>query len=336
MGSNTKIEFAEHSWNPWYGCSRVSEGCDNCYAERWAKRAPFIENFFGGPKLSKRGIRFPRSKHHKPGDFVFVCSLSDFFHRAVRSKWRADALQVMADRPELIFLLLTKRIEIAEDEIVLIKEHIPDLWPKLEKNRNVWLGVTAENQRRADERIPILLEMKWPGRKFASVEPMIGGVDLGMWLGDPTGIACCSGEPEYCQGCKMEVALDKLRRVTDDGMCMYYEKLDWVIAGGESGKNARPIHPDAVRHLRDQCAATNTVFTFKQWGKWAPVDVWDDEEYFGGIVCKDPSGGTVAVTGFGRYDEREDQWWLPVGKDKSGKTLDGQTHLGRPEPEVKA
>lgn len=334
MGANSKIEWTDHTWNPWYGCSRASEGCDNCYAERWAKGTNIVDDFFAGPVRSKTRHRFPRSKHHKPGDFVFVCSLSDFFHEEAPDEWRVDALKQMAKRPELVFLLLTKRPHEAWLFSQAIAHAIPAEWAAIEKHRNVWLGVTAENQVRADQRIPVLVDIQWPGRKFVSVEPMIGPIDLRHWLcvyahkGEP----CCVAKEGY-----HPLGNEQTNTAVPTPL------IDWVIVGGESGGNARPMQPDWARTLRDQCAASRgAIFSFKQWGEWAPMlravdkknptgqryDSYQLLDYNGMYVYqKDVLPGDLT---------RRRDWMARIGKKLSGKLLDGKLHLDRPEPEVKA
>ncbi len=312
MGTNSRIEWCEHTWSPWYCCTRVSEGCANCYMERWAKRVG--RDAFGGPIPAKNRMHFPQSKKHARGDFVFVCSLSDFFHDDAPDQWRADALATMSQRPELVFLLLTKRIDVAkrflEEEV---KERIPTAWEVLQAQRNVWLGVTAENQARADERIPELLGIDWPGNKFVSVEPMLGPVDLGHWLLEegPLGYRC--------------------RRDKIDPMIFHpvdHDGLDWVIVGGESGAKARPMHPDWARSVRDQCKSAGVVFSFKQFGEW-------------GLPWKNRGPFALHHAGTWSYhDTRPSQFdsfggcvMERVGKDNSGKLLDGAKHLERPAAE---
>ncbi len=329
MGTNSRIEWCDHTWNPWYCCTRVSEGCANCYMERWAKRCG--RDAFGGPIPSKHRMHFPRSKKHKVGDFVFVCSLSDFFHDDAPDQWRADALAEMSQRPELVFLLLTKRIDVAErflEEEVKIR--IPDAWEILQRKRNVWLGVTAENQSRADERVPKLLGLDWPGKKFISIEPMVGPVDLIQAMG----VGCCL----ECDG--EEVITDPAHDLhprqtgddpdhdwcpvcTDAGERKVYG-IDWVIVGGESGANARAMHPDWARSVRDQCKAAGVVFSFKQWGEYMPADPRMEPRGCASrqtiVLDEAPGMKNLAVM------------WR-VGKKQAGKLLDGAEHLERPDSE---
>jgi protein gp37 len=164
------------------------------------------------------------------GSFVFVCSWSDFFHPEA-DEWRNDALDIMETRTDLIFLLLTKRPELAELWIQELACLGSDWWQGVD---HIWLGVTAENQQRADERIPQLLSIDWPGKKFVSIEPQLGPVsltsDMGSWI-DPN-IGCQPG-------------------------------LDWVICGGESGPNHRECKEEWARGIKDQCVAAGVPFFFK-------------------------------------------------------------------------
>ena len=312
MGTNSKIEWCQHTWSPWYCCTRVSEGCANCYMERWAKRAG--RDAFGGPIPAKNRMHFPRSKHHKKGDFVFVCSLSDFFHDEAPDQWRADALAEMARRPELVFLLLTKRIDVAkrfvEEEVMA---RVPEEWEILQREQNVWLGVTAENQARADERVPKLIELDWPGKKFVSIEPMIGPVDLRRWLRvySHKGPPCCEDQEGY-----HPLGHDLPNRPSP--------LLSWAIVGGESGANARPMDANWARAVRDQCQSAGVPFFFKQWGEWLPIcQDWKLQD--------DAETHRMASAPIGRWHAGTDS--LRVGKDRTGKRLDGAQHLERPDSE---
>jgi len=234
MADKTKIEWAESTWNPVVGCSKVSPACDHCYAERMAAR--FHEKY-GDVVTDKHGkwtgkilvrnqvIEQPR--HWKKPRRIFVCSMSDFYHPAVPREIQCYVMGVILDCPQHDFLILTKRPGLAREF---------HQWVTLPAN--AWLGVTCENQKHANGRIPILLSIQ-AKIHFVSIEPMLGPVDLSEWLSH-------KGVP---------------RR---DG-------LDWVICGGESGPGARAMHPSWPRELRDQCIEAGTPFLFKQWGEWAPV-----------------------------------------------------------------
>lgn len=292
MAENTKIEWADHTFNPWVGCMKVSPACDHCYAERWAKRSGVVqwgphaqrrrtsdENwrqpikwarraFVACPACGWRGmhtaLRHESGAHFCPACGndewrlarmrVFCASLADVFDSAVPDSWRADLLNLIADTPDLDWLLLTKRIGNAH--AMLSEAAARNCMPRWgsEMFSNVWIGATICNQEEADRDVPKLLAV--PARvRFLSVEPMLGPVDLRPWLdrcdhgsrpgpGGVGGVMCaeCVGSGDGCT------------------------RLHWVICGGESGPGARPAHPDWVRSLRDQCQAAGVPFFMKQMG----------------------------------------------------------------------
>lgn len=282
MGKTTNIEWTDATWNPWVGCTKVSEGCTNCYAERGTTR--FGRDF---AKLRRTNDRtFYAPLRWKDPQKIFVCSYSDFFHEDAE-EWRAGANHVMRLCPEHTFQILTKR-----PENIHLRNHGACV---LKPYPNVQLGVTVEKQEQ-DWRIRELLKVPAAGR-FLSLEPMLGPIDLKSHLG----WQCACGE------CGIEDA------------CQWRKKIQWVIVGGESGPNARPMHPDWVRSVRDQCKAAGVPFFFKQWGEWAPGSNFDEEQ---GI----PSG---EYCDFGEgLDENASVW--RVGKKKAGRLLDGKAHAEFP------
>jgi protein gp37 len=300
MGDNTGIEWTDATWNPIVGCSIVSPGCTNCYAMRWAyARLDRPHNQFphyrGTTQGSKAGgvwtgklalapdhiIQAPL-KWKKPRR-VFVNSMGDLFHEDCPDEWIDHVFIVMASTPQHTFQVLTKRAERMRRYITELREKrsiIPDAfpWPL----PNVWLGVSAEDQRRADERIPLLLDTPAAVR-FISAEPLLGPIDVThIDSGRPFHVNALVGYFDHTNGRDHQT------------------RLDWVIAGGESGPNARPMHPDWARGLRDQCAAAGVPFFFKQWGELAP-------------------------NGSGRYS------MIKVGKKAAGRLLDGREHNDMPE-----
>ena len=244
----TKIEWATESWNPITGCTPVSEGCEHCYARRMAKR---LRGRCGYPVEEPFRVTFHPDKLDQPMKWkkprmIFVCSMGDLFHEDVKNGWLADIFDTMADArcEHHTFLILTKRPERWHDFMYFVEE----FWAGdtafntnmsiLDRpGNNIWLGVSAENQKHSDERIPVLLQIP-AERRFVSIEPMLGPVDLAHWLFEP-----------------------KWNDFSD-----LKKNIDWVIVGGESGPGARPMHPDWPRSIRDQCQAAGVPFFFKQWG----------------------------------------------------------------------
>lgn len=277
MGINTKIEWTDHSNNPWMGCTKVSPACDNCYMFRDQKR--YGKNPGQIRRASDKTFFAPLNKNKiLSGEKVFICSWSDFFHEDVPQEWRVEYLtKVVLMRPDIIWLFLTKR-----------PENIAEMMNGFSFEKNWWFGVTAENQEQADLRIPQLLQIP-AAKRFVSIEPMLGAVILKGDLDHFTG--------PTVSGYRNVNYLTPTRHYTKPG-------LDWVICGGESGPNARPMHPDWVRSLRDQCKAANVPFFFKQWGEWA---------------CED------GIYGSGKKD------LMKVGKKNAGKLLDGQEYIEVPE-----
>lgn len=234
MAERSSIEWTDATWNPWQGCTKVSPACKHCYMFRDLAR------YGKDPSVVRRSaegtFRLPLKRGRDgqfkipPGSKVFTCSWSDWFH-ADADPWRDEAWDIIRQRPDVIFQIVTKRTE-------RIAEHLPqdwgDGWP------HVWLLATVENQEWADKRISELLAVPTLTRGL-SIEPLLGPVDLGLMGTVPKAIS-----PRY--------------RLT-------YEFIDWVIAGGESGPGARPMNPAWPRSLRDQCQAAGVPFFFKQWGE---------------------------------------------------------------------
>jgi protein gp37 len=259
MGERTEIAWTSTdgepgaTFNPWWNCVKVSPGCDNCYAEAWAKRV-------GLGWGSRAGWRFfgdahwnePRkwaAKARKSGvrRKVFCASMCDVFQvaeelDAPRARL-ADLIRETADA--LSWLLLTKRPQ-------NFRALPPDVLSLC------WLGVTVENQRAADERIPLLLAT--PARvRFLSVEPMLEGVDLRF-----------DGVTEACRA-----GFGNCPTTENDGRC--YCRPDWVIVGGESGPRARPFDLAWARAIRDQCRDAGVPYFFKQTGANAQTGFYDDK-----------------------------------------------------------
>lgn len=287
----SKIEWTNETWNVTTGCTRASAGCDNCYAVAMTKRLANMEateekygglvnegkNHFNGKiKLHEDELEKPL-RWRKPRK-VFVNSMSDLFHPDVPFDFVDKVFSVMALTPQHTYQVLTKRPErMAEYFKTRQNDVLSYGWISVDDNKkivplpNLWVGTSVENQEAADERIPHLL--KCPAAvRFLSCEPLLGEVNIQRKLSSiPNGFPLHNGSngPVYPEG------------------TTWSEKIDWVIVGGESGHNARPMHPDWVRSLRDQCEDAGVPFFFKQWGAYKPnhghnnryAHKWDDGNY---------------------------------------------------------
>jgi protein gp37 len=310
--------YKGETWNPIIGCSKVSAGCKNCYAERMAVRLAHINStdYYGdvlkikSPNLSEKvhvvwngTTQLIQSQLTKPMKWkkprvVFVCSMGDLFHENTSFEDINAVFSVMSDCDQHIYIVLTKR---AKRMVAFFnwktKQHNIPWRPK----DNVWLGVTAENQETANQRIPHL--MKVPAAvRFVSVEPMLSTVNLNeYYFTQSNGTYLFRGVPEK----------DRTRRI---------HLLDWVICGGESGPGSRPMHPDWARSLRDQCKEAEVPFFFKQWGEWMPMDQVNDEQFFASKESKEVGYGYTSNTVF------------KVGKKAAGNLLDGERWEQYPKP----
>ena len=303
MAEETGIEWCDSTFNPWIGCTKISPACDNCYAERstpartlgvaWGSGEPRRRTSAANWELPGRWQRQAAEfkAQHGRRRRVFCASLADVFDNEVDSAWRDELMGLIVDTPDLDWLLLTKRIG---NVATMIKA---DAWRHL---GNVWLGITVVNQSEVDRDVPKLLRVP-AARRFLSVEPMLGPINLGF-----------------------EGPCDHARRSCDDVGC--WRALSWVICGGESGQQARPIHPDWARSLRNQCAEADVPFFFKQWGEWIGAD-----------QAQCPAGPPASRWMWGdgaafRYGEPAGQ--LPLlcraGKKVAGALLDGREHKAWP------
>ncbi len=342
MADKTGIEWTDATWNPVTGCTKVSAGCDNCYAETFAERwrgtpGHYFENGFDvqlRPDKLELPLRWKRPRR------IFVNSMSDLFHDQVSDEYIARVFAVMALAPRHTFQVLTKRharmrsllnssaFQTATAEQLLSMTDADDLKDAGDPFPlpNVWLGVSAENQQWADIRIPALLDTPAAVR-FVSAEPLLGPIDLTSWIGCPhDSLSGVDQEPIAsptkrwrCDQCRASV-LDGT--VTNVG-------LHWIITGGESGPGARPAHPDWFRSIRDQCQAAGVAYLHKQWGEWRPVvpDVPDNRCATDYLVPVDGSDAVrIAVVGRGAAAP-EGPWatMRRVGKHRAGRELDGRT-----------
>jgi protein gp37 len=336
MGSTTKIEWTERTWNPSSGCSKISAGCDNCYAETIAERfrghAAFPKGF--DVQLRHEKVNDPLT-WRKPAR-VFVNSMSDLFHQDIDAAWIADIFAVMAAARKHTFQLLTKRHarmrHLLNDPAFVDQVRSRALGKGLPADQwqwplaNVWLGVSVEDQRWADIRIPALLHTPAAVR-FLSCEPLLGPVDLTRlpYRGD------CDYVIDALAG---RYGIRDPRESFRFGMAGL-GTIDWVISGGESGRNARPAHPDWFRSLRDQCTSARVAYFHKQNGEWndrtaltgdqrAAVSIWDEKH----VTYVHPADGRTQAHGAWGANDHLEGWACVqrVGKKAAGRELDGRTH----------
>lgn len=268
MGKNSQIEWTHHTFNPWWGCAKVSPACKNCYAEAWARRVgqsvwgAKAERRFFGENHWQEPLRWNREAERDGSRRrVFCASMADVFERrAELNVWRDRLWDIIEETPALDWLLLTKRPQ----NISTMTPWAGGNWPA-----NVWLGTTVENQTAARQRLPNLLAHNAAVR-FLSCEPLLSDLSLDEWI-------------------------------NDSKMC----SVDWVIAGGESGASSRPMNPQWLRNLRDQCLEQGIPFHFKQWGHWAPVE--------------NPHEPLTTYSSIGELATK----MIAVGKKRAGRELDG-------------
>lgn len=374
MAEHSTIEWTDATWNPVTGCSIVSPGCANCYAMKLAgTRLKHHPSRVGLTVGSKNGpvwngkVRFNEQWLDQPlrwrrPRMIFVCAHGDLFHEDVPDEWIDRVVAVMAETWWHTYQVLTKRsarmrayfdAEDLRDRIgeVQRKAHgdncaytnagIDAPWPL----PNLWLGVSAERQKEADERIPDLLATP-AAIRFLSAEPLLGPIDLSAirWQDDDAEIRYNALTAEA----RVENS-DSASAYTDE--CDGNTRLDWVIAGGESGDKANPMHPDWARAMRDQCAAADVPFFFKQWGNWSAVSQMSDEQI---DACYPPLSERhpdatrhslvdecVLHADGSRHRHVDRNAFLQgtgamsmfdVGKKRAGRLLDGVKHDGMPQP----
>lgn len=332
MADHTHIEWTDATWNVVTGCSVVSPGCTNCYAMRLAgtrlrhhpSRAGLTVDSKAGPVWNGQ-VRFNEAWLTQPLRWrrprrIFVAAHGDLFHRGVEMHQLDRIFAIMALSPQHTFQVLTKRADEMRAYFLSWSEDPAEIWrtrARVQKAMyewdrdaslrewplpNVWLGVSIEDQDRANQRVPELMATPAAVR-WISGEPLLGAVDLNrIWVRRPGG-----GESLW----------DCLREFGG-------QRIDWVVAGGEAGPGARPMHPAWARQLRDQCAAAGVPFLFKQWGDWAAVG----QELAEPVLIRSEGRVRSVPDGAGRGDSIR---MGRVGKAATGRRLDGQLHDAYPE-----
>lgn len=286
MAENTKIEWAHHTFNPWIGCTKVGPCCDNCYAEADFDKRRHVVSWGPGQPRKRTAVSTwalpirwnAEAKRLGVRYRVFCASLADVFDNEIDREWRDDIATLILNTPHLDWLLVTKRIGNAGR---MLGEMFMDGTPD-----NVWLGATITNQTEADRDIPKLLKVPAAVR-FLSMEPLLGPVDI-------------------------QSAINLMPWQINGGDA----GLHWVIVGGESGPNARPMHPEWVTGLRRQCADAGVPFLFKQWGEWVPM-----MGYVEGVPVTGPKFTHPDGTNMGR-----------AGKKAAGRQINGLTYDEYPSP----
>lgn len=344
MGDKTGIEWTDATWNPISGCDKVSPGCDNCYAEALSERfrgkaGHYYEQGFD-VQLRPNMLELPLSKKWAAPRRIFVNSMSDLYHDAVPHTYLAQVYAVMALAPQHIFQVLTKRhgrmhsVLTSKDlsrtgaglSLEAMVRNVVDNWRGAERRLdwpkgddlvwplpNVHQIVSVEDQKRAELRIPVLLDTPAAVRGI-SAEPLLGSVELLS-----TGLLA---RDEFGRG------------------------IDWVIVGGESGRGARPMHPRWAESLHRQCETAGIPFLFKQWGEWAPAPWYGTDgatHAFTGGLYQDAEGQWVQnfmELGHNPTSGERDRTTPPgaqgmrrVGKKAAGRELyhDGRTFDGYPQ-----
>lgn len=354
--SKSKIEWTDETLNVSTGCSKVSAGCKNCYAEReWVRlsanpKTVYFQRKFSDVLCHKERLLEPL-RWRKPRK-IFINSMSDLFLDEVPFVFIDRLFAVMALCPLHTFQILTKRPKrmldyfknhFSRHKVALIASEITE-----EKGEhgcddsicgmtfplpNVWLGVSVENQEAANERIPVLLEVP-AAIRWVSVEPLLGEINLSeIHYTEGYGSSPCSA-------CGGDVYIDALTGSSfcDDGCDgPVFNQLDWVVTGGESGPKARPIHPEWLRSIRNQCDESGTPFLFKQWGEFAPADQTEfthawccDNKIMGGWINPD---GTYALAGDAFRNNEDSTHIFKLGKSRADRLLDGVLHDQYPKGE---
>lgn len=368
MADHTEIEWTDATWNPITGCSVVSPGCTHCYA--MALAGTRLKNHDSRSGLTKKAngkhvwtgeVRFNAQWLDQPlrwtkPRMIFVCAHGDLFAEGAPDEWIDQVFAVMALAPQHTFQVLTKRPERMREYVKALPARSGAVgkwaawhWGAQDPDAlhdqvsdavrtplpNVWLGVSVEDQRRADERIPILLDTP-AAIRWISAEPLLGPLDLkDLRKFNPDGLPWIDGlrglvtRGDYLARSPNECSFNT--RVTIPGELPH---LDWVVAGGESGPNARPMHPDWARSLRDQCAAAGAPFLFKQWGEWCPAT----STYGVAGHCMPDTGEKFTWIGWDGKTANPSAHGLStpimaiakMGKRRAGRLLDGVEHNAFP------
>ena len=329
--ADSNIEWTDKVWNPVTGCTSVSEGCRNCYAKRMANR---LKGRFGYPaddpfKVTLHPERLDEPQGWKKPRRIFVCSMSDLFHKDVPDYFISRVLNVpMRGAHRHTYLILTKRPDRAKSFLEGFYNGTGKVVACVDENRKpiptkpcprIYLGVSVEDQPSADHRIPYLLQTP-AAKRFVSYEPALGPVDF-------------KGHIEPYWECPKCHSWSISKPVNPPTCCSFPSKwklnygINQIIMGGETGPGARPMHPDWARSVRDQCVEADVPFFFKQWGEWSQTQGEPGGD-LGGDMRK---GNVEIVKSSGENDghfRKGDVLMRRVGKKNAGHLLDGKEHRG--------
>lgn len=320
MAEHTLISWARHTFNPWIGCTKVSNGergaCENCYAEIWGHR-------FGvdwGPGKARRRTtdaywRQPLAWDRaaaKAGErpFVFCASLADILDNEVPIYWLADVIDLARRTPNLIWLFLTKRAPLI---VKRIREAL-EILGLARLPKNIAFGISVVTQEEVDRDMPHLLEAKValdPAFVFVSMEPLMEAVDIHRWVRPVLDRQAAGLDEDPLAATLLQQALEE-----GNAGAPLRPRLDWVITGGESGAHARPSHPEWFRRLRDQCIAAGVPFHHKQNGEWR----WAPERaHFKDLMTEPWRRVDSGMPGV------RPAFMVREGKKHTGRKLDGRT-----------
>lgn len=324
MADGSKISWTNATWNPFrarnletgglgHFCVHESPGCKNCYAERMQVRFKNPVRY-AAQDAAKVEIFMPDGRWYTPMSWknprmVFVCSMTDLFYEGHTFDQIDAVFSVMAACPQHTFQVLTKRARRMREYMVPRYSNTSRPVPG-----NVWLGVSVEDQARADERIPLLLTTPATIR-WISAEPLLGPIDLtGPFpIGMGPGISALTGEPA-------------------PHSAPHGPPLDWVVIGGESGPGARPMHPTWARGLRDQCVRAGVKFHMKQWGEWVHAENWAHWMQATNRIVLNPDGSLAQPSeNMLWYDDYDMAKMIMAGKKAAGRELDGKVWDEFPE-----
>lgn len=332
MSDKTKIEWTDATWNPVSGCAKISPGCDNCYAETFAERFRGVPGHYyeKGFDLTLRPEKLVQPINWKRPRRIFVNSMSDLFHKNISNEYIAAVFGVMAASPQHQFQVLTKRSSLMKEWFEWHKKQVSERDLRFSKWR------VCE-----DEAIEYVANL--PAIGMLQPWPLSN-----VWLG----VSIENGEQKsrirHLQDTPAAVRFLSIEPLLGPVGELSLEGIHWVIVGGESGSGARPMHPDWVREIRDQCVAANVPFFFKQWGEYVPGLCHSDGEsvYFRSQIRNDLVLNKIKADSECDKKAQDDTWWkrlhefnepwaidanyeerpaaYKVGKRLAGRELDGR------------